>query len=134
MKSSSPLRRALPILSGALFLALGACNSQPENIVVGPPDDMKDQLASAKAVTLPPAMLASKSYRCGDNSVAYVDWYADNMSAGIHKKKGDAPTIVKATEAGKEMTADGGYALTGSDKASSISITLPGKGKQSCDA
>lgn len=134
MSISSHTRRPLPLLAGALLLTLGACNSQPENIVVGPPDDMKEQLANAKPVELPPAMLASKSYRCGDNSVAYVDWYADNKSAGIHKKKGDAPTIVKAPEAGKEMTADGGYALTGSDKGGSITITVPGKGKQTCDA
>lgn len=134
MRTAPKIRRALPILSGALLLALGACNSQPENIVVGPPDDMKDQLASAKAVTLPPAMLASKSYRCGDNSVAYVDWYGDDKSAGVHKKKGDAPTIVKADAPGGEMKANGGYALTGDAKSSSITITLPGKGKQSCDA
>jgi hypothetical protein len=132
--TSPHLRRALPILSGALFLTLAACNSQPENIVVGPPDDMKEQLAAAKKVELPPAMLASKSYRCGDNSVAYVDWYADDKSAGIHKKKGDAPTIVRADAPGKEMVADGGYALTGDAKAGSISITLPGAGKKSCDA
>jgi hypothetical protein len=134
MKIAPPLRRALPIVSGALLLTLAACNSQPENIVVGPPDDMKDQLATAKKVELPPAMLASKSYRCGDNSLAYVDWYADDKSAGIHKAKGDAPTIVKAPEPGKEMTADGGFALTGDAKAASISITMPGKGKRSCDA
>jgi hypothetical protein len=134
MTSPRILRRALPVFTGALLLTLGACNSQPENIVVGPPDDMKDQLATAKPVALPPAMLASKSYRCGDNSVAYVDWYDGDKSAGIHKKKGDAPTIVKADAPGKEMTADGGYALTGNSKAASISLTVPGKGKQSCDA
>ena len=134
MMNPSHIRRALPILPGALFLTLAACNSQPENIVVGPPDDMKEQLAAAKKVELPPAMLASKIYRCGDNSVAYVDWYADDKSAGIHKKKGDAPTIVKADMPGKDMVADGGYSLTGDAKGSSISITIPGKGKQSCDA
>ncbi|HEY0271251.1 MAG TPA: hypothetical protein VGC10_09715 [Sphingomonas sp.] len=134
MSTIPRIRRALPVLTGALLLTLGACNSQPENLVVGPPDDMKDQLANAKPVALPPAMLASKSYRCKDNSVAYVDWYADDKSAGIHAKKGDAPTIVKAPEPGKEMTADGGYALTGDAKGGSITITTPGKGKQSCDA
>jgi hypothetical protein len=133
MISPHPLRRALPVLTGALLFTLGACNSQPENIVVGPPDDMKDQLAVAKKVELPPSILASKSYRCGDNSVANIDWYQGDMSAGIHKKKGDAPTIVKAPEAGKEMVADGGFALTGNFKAASISLTLPGKGKQTCD-
>ena len=134
MSTTPRIRRALPLLASALFLTLAACNSQPENIVVGPPDDMKEQLANAKAVVLPPAVAASKSYRCGDNSVTFIDWYADDKSAGIHKKHGDAPTIVKADEPGKPMTAEGGYTLTGDAKGSSVTLTLPGKGKQTCDA
>jgi hypothetical protein len=127
------LRHALPALAGVLLFGLAACNSQPENIVVGPPDDMKDQLANAKPVELPPSIEAAKSFRCKDNSVIYVDFYSDDKSAGIHVKKGDAPTIVKAPAAGQTMVADGGYALDGGAKSASISLTLPGKGKQSCD-
>jgi hypothetical protein len=134
MKMTPRIRRSLPVLSGALLLTLAACNSQPDNIVIGPPDDMKEQLANAKPVTLPPAMSASKSYRCKDNSISYVDFYSDDMSAGIHKKKGDAPVIVKSATPGGEMTAEGGYALTGTAKGSTITLTLPGKGKQDCDA
>jgi hypothetical protein len=128
------IRRSLPLLSGALLLGLAACNQQPDNIVVGPPDDMKDQLATAKPVELPPSIAATKTFRCADNSVVSVDFYSGDKSAGIHAKKGDAPVIVKADEAGKEMIADGGYALTGTAKGSSVQVTLPGKSKQTCDA
>jgi len=131
--SFRPLRTA-PVLSGLLFLALAACNSQPENIVVGPQDDMKDQLAHAKPVELPPSIQATKTFRCKDNSVAYVDFYSDGKSAGLHLKKDSAPTVLKAPAAGEPMVADGGYALSGSATASTVSLTLPGKPKQDCDS
>ncbi|WP_019831605.1 hypothetical protein [Sphingomonas sp. PR090111-T3T-6A] len=126
--------RAAPALSGLLFLALAACNSQPENIVVGPRDDMEEQLAHAKPVELPPSISATKTFRCKDNSVVYVDFYSDGKSAGLHQKKDGAPTMVKAPAAGEPMVADGGYALTGTATAATVSVTLPGKPKQDCDS
>lgn len=125
--------RAAPVLSGLLFLALAACNSQPENIVVGPQDDMKDQLAHAKPVELPPSIAATKTFRCKDNSVVYVDFYSDGKSAGLHLKKDSAPTMLKAPAAGQPMVGADGSAITGSATASTISVTLPGKPKQDCD-
>jgi hypothetical protein len=127
--------RAAPVLSGLLFLALAACNSQPENIVVGPQDDMKDQLAHAKPVlALPPSIAATKTFRCKDNSVVYVDFYSDAKSAGLHLKKDSPPTMLKAPEAGQPMVADGGYAVSGKATDSTVSVTVPGKGKQDCDS
>ena len=126
--------RAAPALTGLLFLALAACNSQPENIVVGPQDDMKDQLAHAKPVELPPSIAATKTFRCKDNGVVYVDFYSDGKSAGLHTKKDGPPTMLKAPAAGQPMVADGGYAVTGTATASTISVTLPGKDKQDCDS
>lgn len=125
--------RAAPALSGLLFLALAACNSQPENIVVGPQDDMKAELAAAKPVELPPSIQATKTFRCKDNSVVYVDFYSDGKSAGLHLKKNTIANILRAPAAGQPMVADGGYELTGSASASTISLTVPGKPKQDCD-
>jgi hypothetical protein len=126
--------RAAPALSGLLLLALAACNSQPENIVVGPQDDMKDQLAHAKPVELPPSIAATKTFRCKDNSVVYVDFYSDGKSAGLHTKKDGAPTMLKGPAAGEPMVADGGYAVTGTATAPTIAVTLPSKPKQDCDS
>jgi hypothetical protein len=134
MRTPSRPLRAAPVLSGLLFLALAACNSQPENIVVGPQDDMKDQLAHAKPVELPPSITATKTFRCKDNSVVYVDFYSDAKSAGLHLKKDSPPTKLTAPTAGEPMVGDGGYALSGTATASTVSVTLPGKDKQDCDS
>ena len=134
MRTPSRPLRATPVLSGLFLFALAACNSQPENIVVGPQDDMKDQLAHAKPVELPPSIAATKTFRCKDNSVVYVDFYSDGKSAGLHTKKDGAPTMLKAPAAGQPMVADGGYAVSGTATASTISVTLPGKDKQDCDS
>ncbi|USI73644.1 hypothetical protein [Sphingomonas morindae] len=126
------IRLAAPAAAGLLLFALGACNMQPENIEVGPNDDQKEALAHAKPVELPPAIEASKSYRCKDNSVVYIDWFAGGKSATVRPKKDDSPVMLKADQAGQPLTAEGGYAISGTSKASNVDVTLPGKGKQSC--
>jgi hypothetical protein len=130
MRTPSALLRTAAF---AAILGLTACNSQPTTIVAGPPDDMADQLNSAKPVELPPAMEASKSYRCKDNSVVYVDWFSGGKQANVRAKKDGPPTVLKADEAGQPLVADG-YAVSGDSKAASIDVTQPGKPKQSCDA
>ena len=115
----------------AALVTLAACDNKP--IVAGPPDDMAAELNTAKPVELPPAMEASKSYRCKDNSVVYVDWFTGGKQAILKTSKDGSPTVLKAEEDGKPFVADG-YELSGSSKAGSVSVTQPGKGKQSCDA
>jgi hypothetical protein len=119
--------------------ALVACNSESHTIVGGDqPDPMKDELAKAAPVELPPAIAASKTYRCKDNSLVRIDWLADN-SAYVHGE-GQDQTRVKAVEpvegqpASTDLVAEGGYVLKGDAKAASISLALPGKGSQTCKA
>jgi uncharacterized lipoprotein YajG len=116
----------------AALLTLAACDTKPTTIIAGPPDDMAAELNSAKPVELPPAMEASKSYRCKDNSVVYVDWFTGGKQATLRAKKDGTPTILKADEDGKPLVAEG-YEISGSSKAGTISVTQPDKGKQSCD-
>ena len=112
----------------AATLALAACNNEPEVINSDP---MAEELANAAPVELPPAIQASHTYRCKDNSLAYVDFFTDN-SANVRLGSRDAaPTRVKAEEAGAAMTAEG-YTLTGSGK--SITLAAPGKPSQACNA
>jgi hypothetical protein len=119
--------RALP-LSAALLLA--ACNTQPETITAGPDDS--DVNTSAAPVKLPPAMLASKSYRCKDNTLVYVDWFNDNMTANLHlKEKAASPVNLSAPSAGATY-AGGGYELTGTAEAKSVTLKKGGA-SQACD-
>jgi hypothetical protein len=116
--------------------SLTACHNDPIEDK-GPPDPMAQDLANAAPVELPPAIASSKTYRCKDNSVVTIDWLAGDKGAYVHGE-GTAQTWVKPAEpvegkpASAELTAEGGYALTGEAAANSISVTLPGKGKRAC--
>lgn len=116
--------------------ALAACNNDPIESK-GPPDPMAQELANAAPVELPPAIASSKTYRCKDNSVVTIDWLHGGKGAYVHGN-GTAQTWVKPAEpvegkpASAELTAEGGYALTGEASANSISVTLPGKGTRVC--
>ena len=64
---------------------------------------------AATPVALPPSIAASKSYRCGDNKLVYVDWMSDG-SARVKTSKEDVGVAVPA----------GSASLKGDAKASSI--------------
>jgi hypothetical protein len=111
--------------------ALAGCN-QSHTITAGP--DTGDNAAEANAgVQLPPAIAASKIYRCGDNQVIYVDWVADNKTANIRTEPHGTPTQVFMAEPGKPMTG-GGFSLTGSAAGPVVTFERAGHGKQSCKA
>jgi len=133
-KGAVMIRKLTLITLGAA--ALAACNNEP--IVGGEqPDPMKDELAKAAPVELPPAIPSSKTYRCKHNGLVTIDWLQGGKGAYVHGD-GTAQTHVKPAEAveGKpasaELTAEGGFALTGEAAANSITVTMPGKGKRVC--
>ncbi len=127
----TPLR-AVPLVA---VLALAACNNKPTTIVAGgPADPTASQIAAAPPVKLPPALLATKSYRCKDNSLVYIDWFNDNTTASLHLKKKDATaTHLTAQAAGQPFSGEG-YELTGTPTSASVTYKAPGGGGQSCDA
>ena len=126
----------LPLLPAAVLpvlLALGACNSQPEPQVIDTnPDPMASTLANAAPVELPPAIKADKTMRCKDGSLAYVTFFQGDKQAVVRTEKDGTPVVLKAAEAGKPLTADGGWSLTGNTDA--VELTVPGKGAKSCHA
>lgn len=113
----------------AALLALAACNSEPE-VIDSNPDPMKEELAKAPPVEPPPMIQASNTYRCKDNSLVYIDFYT-NDTAQVRTEKGGTPTLVTAAEEGGAYTAEG-YSVSGNG--STITLTMPGKGAQSCKA
>ena len=123
-------------LTALAALALTAC--EPQTIRGGEqPDPMKDELANAAPVELPPAIASSKTYRCKDNSLVQIDWLAQDKGAYVH---GDGQTQthlkpaapVEGQPASTDLTAEGGYVLKGNATAASVTLTVPGKPAQVC--
>ena len=112
--------------------ALAGCKQSP-TIVSGDPADDTNVPANGP-IALPPSIVATKIYRCADNKVVYVDYLSDNKTANVRTEEGGTPTQVTAPEPGKEMTAAGGYSLTGSATAASATIAVPGHSSQTCKA
>src|SRR3982751_6467862 len=90
--------------------ALAGCNK--ENHTIGGPDANDSNVVANTPVQLPPTIAASKIYRCGDNSVVYVDWLSDNKSANVRSEANGSPTQVVSAEPGKPLTGSG-ISLTG---------------------
>lgn len=123
--------RAAPL---AALVLLAACDSQPTTIVAGgPADPDADKLKTAPPIKMPPAMLASKSYRCKDNSLVYIDWFNDSQTANLHlKDKTATPIVLSAPKAGDPYAGDA-YTLTGTATAKSVTLKKGGAA-QECEA
>lgn len=114
------MTRTLFILTLAASAALAGCNKDDHTIIAGHNTD-DGNVTNIADVQLPPAITASKIYRCKDNSVLYVDWLSDNKSANVRTEKNGAPAQVDTSAEGAPLK---GSAAAGS-------ITYKG---QSCKA
>ncbi len=115
----------------ALVALLSACENKPEAVNQTYGDPMEQQLANAAPVELPPALKASKTYRCKDNSLVYIDFMADDLTAHLRTEKDGAITQLKAAEKGEPFTSqDGATRVEGSGP--TVMVTAGGKGPQSC--
>ena len=114
------MTRTLTIVTLLAAAALAGCNSEDHTIVSDPagPDPMANSLNGD--VVLPPAISASKSYRCKDNSLVSIDWLSD----GTARIKSDTPGQGTTVTPGAE-----GSPLTGDPKAATVTYN-----GQSCKA
>ena len=120
------------LITLAAATALAGCHKH--TIVSGPPGDNETNEVANANVQLPPSIVATKLYRCGDNSVVTVDYLSDNKSANVRAGKEGSSVQVTAPEAGQPMTAAGGYSVEGSATSSSAKISVPGHSGQTCNA
>ena len=116
------MTKSLPLIA-LVAVVLAGCNS--ETISGDGPADPRDanQLANAVAnVQLPPSIVASRKYRCGDNSIVAIDWLSDGKvnSARATPDGGSGVNLAQA-EAGGDYTAEG-TTLTGDPQAASITF------------
>lgn len=116
----------------ALSFLLAACG-QPETITAGNlTDPDAEKIKAAPPVKLPPAMLASTSYRCKDNSVVSVDWFNDGTTAAIKPKKDAAAVSLTAPAPGQPYVGSD-YEVTGTADAKEITVKKPGGSAQACN-
>jgi hypothetical protein len=81
----------LAAAASAAILALTACGNEPE--IVNQYDPQEEALKNAAPVQLPAAMIASRTYRCSDNSLYYVDFYNDNTARVRTSREGTPVTL-----------------------------------------
>jgi len=123
------------LIALAAAAALAGCNKENHTIVAGgPPADTDTNTAANANVQLPPSIVATKLYRCTDNSIVTVDYLSDNKSANVRVGKDTTSMQVTAPAAGQPMTAAGGYSVDGSPSSSSAKIAVPGHPSQTCNA
>jgi hypothetical protein len=127
MQNKHPLLAAASL---AAFLALAACDNQPETVSANDNDPQKEELAKAPPVTLPPPIRESKIYRCKDNSLVYVTYMADDVTAMVRDKQEEPPiATLKAPAKGEPYVAEG-FSLKVDGK--NITYNSPDKGTQTC--
>jgi hypothetical protein len=123
--------RSFAAASVAASFLLSACSNEPQ-VVDTNPDPMKEELAKAAPVELPPAIKEAKSYRCKDNSLVHVTYLTDNVTAMVRDKQEEPPVAtLKAPAAGQPFVSDG-FSLT--VNGNSITYNSPDAGTLSCKA
>ena len=130
-------RPTLAFTAAVAATLLAGCNQEDHTIVAGGPTEDPTTAAAPEgggAVVLPPSISASKTYRCGSDSIVHVNWMSDGKSATIRTEQNGSPTLVSATEEGKPLTSAAGHSLSGKADSASVSITLPGGSAQTCKA
>lgn len=109
-----------PLLLAIAAAALAGCGNGNTIVAAGPDDDPANRApATNQPIELPPAIIASRSYRCRDNSLIFVDWL-NNDTARIKSSREEVGVSVTKGEDGI-YTADG-QKLTGDPNATSITV------------
>lgn len=120
--------RLLAAASTAAIFILAGCKSEPV-VVGGPSDPQAEALKNAPPVQLPPTM-RDKTYRCKDNSVVYVAFSSDNLTALVRDKEESPPVAtLKAPAAGQPFVAEG-FSLSGNGD--SVTYKSPESAAQTC--
>ncbi len=114
--------------TAAASIALAACNSEPEVLTINKYDPQAEALKNAAPIAPPPMVSASKTYRCSDNSLFYVDFYSDN-TATIRTEQTGSPTSLNSTNGAPPFTA-AGYSVSGNGD--NVRITAPGHNNVAC--
>jgi hypothetical protein len=94
------MTRILRFIALGAAAALAGCNNSSHTINAEP--DAGNNVAANEPVALPPSISASKTYRCKDNKLVYIDWMSDG-SARVKKTRDEVGTAVTP---GNELKGD----------------------------
>ncbi|MFN3619497.1 hypothetical protein [Sphingorhabdus sp.] len=140
------MTKKLIFIAPLSMLALAACNSTETPAATE--NGTETAAVPAADVELPPAITATGTYRCADNTILYVDFLGQNEAADIRVGEktalairvmapkadvpaaGTSPAPAQANTAGPLTSADGENSLSGSGN--QINVKLAGKGAQTC--
>ena len=124
-------KHLLAAASTAALILLAGCQSEPIKVGEGT-DPQAEALKNAAPVQLPPAIKEAKTYRCKDNSLVYVTFLDDDMTAMVRDKQEEPPVAtLKAPAPGQPFVAEG-FSLEGSGN--TITYKSPDAPTQSCRA
>src|SRR4051794_6429990 len=84
------MTRTTLLITLAAAAALAGCDKNSHTITGDSPGD---NIAANAPVALPPSITASKSYRCKDNHLVYIDWMSDG-TARVKKTREEVGTPV----------------------------------------
>src|SRR4029078_8383592 len=88
-KGAAMTRKTL-LITVAAAAALAGCDQNNPTLTGDSPGD---NIAANAPVALPPSITASKSYRCKDNGLIYIDWMSDG-TARVKKTREEVGTPV----------------------------------------
>lgn len=123
--------RQISAVLTATLLVLGGCGSETSNEQSAAVAAFENGADSPSSVTLPPMLTASRTYRCKDNSLVYIDFFNDDVTAQLRTEKDGKVTILAASEPKKPYVAEG-YSLAGNG--TTVQLARPGKPVMSCKA
>lgn len=114
--------------AAAALFTLSACG-EPETVTAGPDDPQAEALKKAPPVTNLKMIQASRTYRCKDNSLIYVDFYTNNTAGARIGQDGERVELTAGEDGA--YTAEG-WAISGNEP--QVTATAPGMGTQTCKA
>lgn len=115
--------------AAATLLTLGACNTEPETVESSTFDPQAEALNQAAPVSDLKMIQASRTYRCKDNSLVYIDFFTNNTADARLGQDGERVQLTAGE--GGAYTAEG-WSVSGNEP--QITATVPGHGTQSCKA
>ncbi|MGF1549764.1 MAG: hypothetical protein ACFBQW_04435 [Sphingomonadaceae bacterium] len=110
----------------AAALSLAACGDSGQ----APEAEPETEKAPAENISLPPTIAETRTYRCRDNSLVYVNIMSDGTTVNVRSLEDEPPRATLTREAEDEPFTGEGYYLSGTGD--EITFESPDVPRQSC--